>query len=73
MGHLDLLGPHYLWLLIDDAQELNTNTIEELLVEGDNVAVLQRLTALSADAAVGLVRCVLWKHYIFVLFIYTDS
>jgi hypothetical protein len=44
MSDLDLLGPHYFWLLVDDDNTLDEKHLLEndLLLEGDNVAILKR-------------------------------
>ena len=39
MSDLDLLGPKYMWLLINDGS-LDVSPMEDLLKEGDNVAVV---------------------------------
>ena len=39
---MDILGPRYVWLILDDQQQLKREAVASLLREGDNVAILRQ-------------------------------
>ena len=39
---MDILGPRYVWLILDDHQQLKRDAVASLLREGDNVAILRK-------------------------------
>ncbi len=39
MSDLDLLGPKFMWLVVDNGS-LDYNTVGDLLKEGDNLAII---------------------------------
>ena len=39
---MDILGPRYMWLILDEQQQLNRDDVASLLRQGDNVAILRK-------------------------------